>query len=184
MIFWTKSTQKKVFPVEKRKSEHHHGILHIRISLSTKFTQKGYFHWKTEQAVVGLQAFSFCLVNVNSTVVFKHFKDLKNLIILNNLKEKSFASWGVLPWNFIKIFKQQCVNSHDCSKAMIKFRSNFQFLILLQFYRTAEKVTKNKLVMVIVKSHSWTPSPPPSLIEGGGVGPSKNWVTWGYEIFC
>ena len=97
MIFWTKSTQKKVFPVEKRKSEHHHGILHIRISLSTKFTQKGYSHWKTEQAVVGLQEFAFCLVNVNSTVVFEHFKDLKNLIILNNLKEKSFASWGVLP---------------------------------------------------------------------------------------
>ena len=52
--------QKKVFPVENRKSEHHHGILHIRISLSTKFqlklkissfstkfTEKGYFKSKT-----------------------------------------------------------------------------------------------------------------------------------------
>ena len=38
------------------------------------------------------------------------------------------------------------------SKAMIKFRSKFQLQILLQFYRTAEKVTKIKLVMVIVKS--------------------------------
>ena len=35
---------------------------------------------------------------------------------------------------------------------MIKFRSKFQFQILLQFYRTAEKITKIKLVMVIVKS--------------------------------
>ena len=38
------------------------------------------------------------------------------------------------------------------SKAMIKFRSKFKFQILLQFYRTAEKVTKIKLVMVMVKS--------------------------------
>ena len=37
------------------------------------------------------------------------------------------------------------------SKAMIKFRSKFQFQILLQFYRTAEEVTKIKLVMVMVK---------------------------------
>ena len=34
---------------------------------------------------------------------------------------------------------------------MIKFPSKFQFQILLQFYRTAEKVTKIKLVMVIVQ---------------------------------
>ena len=33
-------------------------------------------------------------------------------------------------------------------KDMIKFRSKFQLQILLQFYRTAEKVTKIKLVMV------------------------------------
>ena len=33
-------------------------------------------------------------------------------------------------------------------KAMIKFRSKFQLQILLQFYRTAEKVTKIKLAMV------------------------------------
>ena len=38
------------------------------------------------------------------------------------------------------------------TKAMIKFRSKFQFQIPLQFYRTAEKVTKIKLVMVMVKS--------------------------------
>ena len=38
------------------------------------------------------------------------------------------------------------------SKAMIRFRSEFQFQILLQSDRTVEKVTKIKLVMVIVKS--------------------------------
>ena len=70
--------------------------MHIRISLTTKFQHKltvfsfdqiypknEYFQLKTEQAVQGLQAFDFSVVNVNSTVVFEHFKDLKNLIILN-----------------------------------------------------------------------------------------------------
>ena len=37
LAFWTKF---KVFPVEKRQSEHHHGILHIWISLGTKFQLK------------------------------------------------------------------------------------------------------------------------------------------------
>ena len=103
-LFWPDSP-KKVFLVENRKSEHHHGILHIWISLGTKFqlkliilsfwtkfTQKRYFQLKTEQAVQGLQAFAFCVVNVNSTVVFKHFQDLKDLIILNILKEKLVMS--------------------------------------------------------------------------------------------
>ena len=96
---------KKVFQVENRKSEHNHGILHIWISLSrkfqlkltilsfwTKFTQKRYFQSKTDQAVPGLQAFAFCVVNFNSTVVFEHFEDLKSLIILNISKEKLVIS--------------------------------------------------------------------------------------------
>ena len=37
------------------------------------------------------------------------------------------------------------------SKAMIKFCTKFQFQILLQFHWTAEKVTKIKLAMVMVK---------------------------------
>ena len=94
--FFASNLPKKIFPVENRKSEYHHGILHIWISLGTKFepkqtilciwtkfTQKRYFQSKTEQGVQELQAFSFYVVNVNSTVVFKHFKDLKGLIILN-----------------------------------------------------------------------------------------------------
>ena len=59
----------------------------IILSSWTKFTQKWYFQLKTEQAVQGLQAVAFCVVNVNSTAVFKHFEDLKDLIILNILKE-------------------------------------------------------------------------------------------------
>ena len=47
----------------------------IILSFWTKFTpQKRYFQSKTEQAVQGLQAFAFSVVNVNSTVVFKHFE--------------------------------------------------------------------------------------------------------------
>ena len=53
-----------------------------------KFTQKRYFQLKTEQAVQGLQAFTFCVVNINLTAVFKHFEDLKDLTILNILKVK------------------------------------------------------------------------------------------------
>ena len=35
-----------------------------------------------------LQGFAFCIGNVNSMIDFEHFGDLKNLIILNILKEK------------------------------------------------------------------------------------------------
>ena len=62
MIFWTKFAQ-NVFPVLIRKSEHHHWILHLRISLGTKlqlkltssifrtkFFQKGSFRSKTEKS--------------------------------------------------------------------------------------------------------------------------------------
>ena len=84
--------------VKNKKGEIHHEILQIWIGLSTKFqlkltnlsfwtkfTQKRYFQSKTEQAVKGLQALPFCVVNVNSTAVFKHFEDLKNLNILKLL---------------------------------------------------------------------------------------------------
>ena len=100
--FWFFGTNlpQMVFPVENRKSEHRYGILHIWISLGTNFqlkliilsfwtkiTLKRYFQVKTEQAVQELQAFAFSVVNANSTVVFKHFDNLRNLIILNILKE-------------------------------------------------------------------------------------------------
>ena len=96
--FWSfgSNLPKKVYPLQNRKSEYHHGILHIWICLGTKFqlkliilsfwtksTQKRYFQSKTEQAFQGLQTFSFYAVSVNSTVVFKYFENLKDLIILN-----------------------------------------------------------------------------------------------------
>ena len=103
--FFGSNLPKKVFPVENRKSEHYYEILHIWISVGTefqlkhiilsfwtKFTQKRYFLLKTEQAVQGLQIFGFCVVNVHSTVVFKHFEDLKDLIVLKILKEKLVMS--------------------------------------------------------------------------------------------
>ena len=64
----------------------------IILSSWTKFTQKVYFQSKTEQTVQGLQAFAFNVANVNSTVVFKHFEYLKDLIIWNILKEKLVMS--------------------------------------------------------------------------------------------
>ena len=87
------------------KGEHHHGILHTWISQGTKFqfkviilkflsklTQERDFQLKTEEAVQGLQAFAFYVVNVNSVIVFKHFEDPKDLIILNISKEKLVMS--------------------------------------------------------------------------------------------
>ena len=99
--FFGPNLPKKVFPAKNWKREHHHWIPHIQISLGTKFqlkliilsfwtkfTQKRYFQPKAEQAVQRLQTFAFYAVNVDSTVVFKHFKNLEDLIILNILKEK------------------------------------------------------------------------------------------------
>ena len=60
--FFGPNLPKKVFPVKNWKSEHHHWILHIQISLGTKFqlkltilifltrfTQKGFFWSETEK---------------------------------------------------------------------------------------------------------------------------------------
>ena len=61
------------------------------------------FQSKTEQAVLGLQAFAFYVVNVNSTVVFKHSEGLKDLIILKMLKEELVTSCllGSLYFNIV-----------------------------------------------------------------------------------
>ena len=159
-LFFGPNLPKKVFPVKNRKSEHNHGILHIWISLGTKFqlkliilsfwtkfTQKRYFQLKTEQAVQGLQAFAFCVVNVNSTVVFKHFEDLKDLIILNILKEKLVMSCllGSFYLKILKSFLNSTVEIAMISKVMIKFRSKF-------LYNFTGQLKMLKLVMVMVKS--------------------------------
>ena len=102
LIFWTKySKTEKVNNNKWKQKEHHHGIHAylnwswykiqlklIILSFWIKFTLKRYFQLTTEQTVQGLQAFGFCVANVYSNVVFKHFEDLKDLIILNISKEK------------------------------------------------------------------------------------------------
>ena len=70
--FFGANLPKKVFPVENRKSEHHHEVLYIWISLGTKFqlkliilsfqtkfTQRRHFQLKTEQAVQGYKCLLF-----------------------------------------------------------------------------------------------------------------------------
>ena len=117
--FFGPNLSKKVFPVAIRKSEHRHGILQILIRLGTKFqltliilsfwtkfTPKKYFKLKTEQPFQRLQAFAFCVVNVNSTVLFKHFQGLKDLIILNILKENwsCLVTWALFILKLYKAF--------------------------------------------------------------------------------
>ena len=51
---------------------------------------------RTEQAVQGLQAFAFCAVkNVNGRVVFRHFEDLEDLIVLNISKFKMISKFMI-----------------------------------------------------------------------------------------
>ena len=91
--FFGSNLPKMVFPVENKISEHQHRILHIWISLGKKFQLKliTISFWtkfipkrSKEQTVKGLQAFAFCVVNFNSSVVFKHSQGLTDLIILKN----------------------------------------------------------------------------------------------------
>ena len=51
--------------------------------------QQGFWY---KQAVKGIQEFVFCVVKVNLMVVFEHFEGLKNLIVLNTVKEKLVIS--------------------------------------------------------------------------------------------
>ena len=119
--FFGSNLPKKVFPVENRKSEHHDRILHIWISLGTKcqlkliilnfwikFTQKRYFRLKKEQAGQGLQAFAFYVVNINSTVVFKHIADLRDLNFFLTFSKKNWlclASWALFILTLFKAFQ-------------------------------------------------------------------------------
>ena len=138
--FWFFGTNlpQMVFPVENRKSEHRYGILHIWISLGTNFqlkliilsfwtkiTLKRYFQVKTEQAVQELQAFAFCVENVNSTAIFKHFKDLKISLF----------------WTL--------VNSKLLVKSWLNFDLNFGFKFLYNFTGQLKKL---KLLIVMEKS--------------------------------
>ena len=73
----------------------------------------------------------FCVVNVNSAVLFKHFEYLQDLSFL--------ASWALFILKLYKAF-QTTLQIAMISKSMTVFRSKFQFQIPLRFYRTVEKV--------------------------------------------
>ena len=81
---------------------------------------------KTEQAIQGLQAFAFCIV--------QHFEDLKDLIILSILKEKLVMSCllGSFYLEIVLKLFQTTVQIAIISKVLIKFRSKFRFQIHLQ----------------------------------------------------
>ena len=76
---------------------------------------------KTEQTVQGLQAFAFCVVKVDSTVVFKHFENLKDLIILNILKKYwlCLASWALFVLRLYYAFQ----HSHKKRKDSLETRA-------------------------------------------------------------
>ena len=50
------------------------------------------------------------------------------------------ASWALFILKLYKVFQTALCIYTMINKAMINFRSTFQFQILLQFYRTVEKV--------------------------------------------
>ena len=96
---------------------------------------------KTRQAVQGLQAFTFCTVNVNSIVVLNILKISKNSLFWTFWKKYwlCFASWALFISKLYKAF-QTTVQIAMINKVMIKFPSKFQFHVLLQFCRTVEKI--------------------------------------------
>ena len=162
--FFGPNLPKKVFPVKNRKSEHHHGILHIWISLGTKFqlklitlsfwtkfTQKRYFQSKTEQAVQWLQAFAFCVVNIKSAVVFKHYEDLKDLIIWTFWKKNwlCLASWALFILKLYEAFQTALCKEPWLVRSWLNFDLNFSFKFLYNFKGQLKKL---KLVMVMIKS--------------------------------
>ena len=97
---------------------------------------------KTKQTVLALKVFAFYEVNVNSSVVFKHFGDLKDLIILKILKERLVMSFrlGSFILKLYKAFPNSTVQIAMIRKAMLKFQSKFQFKISVQLYKKVEKV--------------------------------------------
>ena len=84
------------------------------------------------------KAYAFCAVNVYSIIL--NILKISKISLFWTFWKKNWlclASWALFILKlYIKLFKQHCM----ISKVMIKFRSEFQFQIPLQFYRTAEKI--------------------------------------------
>ena len=102
-----------------------------------------YFQSKTDKIYTTIEflhiQISLC-IKFHFEHVFKHFEDLKNIIMLDILKKKwlCLASWALFILKLYKAF-QTTVRIAMISKVMIKFRSKFQLQIILQFYWTYEK---------------------------------------------
>ena len=106
LTFWTKFAPKWEFPAKSKKSEHHHWILHIWISLGTKFqlkliiltswtkfAQKGYFQSKIKKVNNITEFCIFQLLYVSSVILnwqFWHFG--------SNLPKKGISNWKRKKW--------------------------------------------------------------------------------------
>ena len=99
---------------------------------------------------------SVFVVNVNSTVVFKHFEDSKDLTVLNIFKEKLAMSCLLgsfylkfVSYNFKNLFKPLYKYTVPwLVKSWLNFDLNFICKFLCNF---AGELKKLKLVMVMVK---------------------------------
>ena len=108
-LYGQKIAPKRVFPVKNKKIEHHHWILHIRISLGTKFqlkliiltfwtkfAQKEYFQSKTKKVKSIIEFWIFQLLYVSSVTLnwqFWHFApNLPKKGILHRKRKKWTAS--------------------------------------------------------------------------------------------
>ena len=113
------------------------------------YPKKGIY--KALQAVQGLQAFALCVVNINSTVVLKHFENLKDLITLNILNEKLVQSCLLASFilNLSKAFQTALCKEPWLVRSWLNFDLNFSLKFL---YNVIGQLKKLKLVMVMIKS--------------------------------
>ena len=158
-----------IFPVKKRKNDHHDGIRHIWISWSTRFQLK-LTNWGSEPNLPRkgitepnnqsnkLQAFAFCVVNVNSTIVFVESEYFKNLIILNILKEKLVISC-LLGSFYLNPLHYGGGKKHPTSFSHVTFKnvgiSPLNFLTINCFVKLC-KILRTYLVAI---SNYWTCAP-------------------------
>ena len=103
-FFWPDLSKKGFSGLKQKKWTPHifYIIVHIQIRkfssnwqlwfFGPNLPKKGISSWKQNKQSKDYKRLLFRVVNINSTVVFKHFEDLKDIIILNILKEKLVMS--------------------------------------------------------------------------------------------
>ena len=115
--FWGQICPKKIFSVKNDKSEHHHWMLHIRISLGTKFklrltilifqtkfAQKVYFRSKSAKVNITIE-FSifklFLVLNFSLNWKFWFFRPYLPKTSISSLKKKKITpTWNLPYWNY------------------------------------------------------------------------------------